>query len=296
MEEIRDNKIVCQNGNFISQSKAEFNFASQTIHYGLGAFEGIRSYETANGIKIFKAKEHFERLKLSCQKINLPFNWDIKALIKDTYTLLEKNNLKNAYIRPIVYTGSGMDMVTSTEAHLVIMAWEWNSFYGDDLLKSCISSFEKPNPNSAPLDVKITGNYLNSVLAITEAKNKGFDEAILMDMHGYVAESTSANIFIERDGKLYTPKIGNIMPGITRGIVMQIAKQLDFEVIEKNITQQDLIHADSAFLCGTAVEIIGIKSVDDTVFPFSFSESIGSTIQRVYKSLVLDKLSFEVII
>jgi branched-chain amino acid aminotransferase len=296
MEEIKDNKIVYQNGKFISQSKADFNFASQTIHYGLGAFEGIRSYETVNGIKIFKAKEHFERLRLSCQKINLPFNWDIKALIKDTYTLLEQNNLKNAYIRPIIYAGSGMDMVTSTDAHLVIMAWEWNSFYGDDLLKSCISSFEKPNPNSTPLDVKITGNYLNSALAITEARKKGFDEAILMDMNGYVAESTSANIFIEKDGKLYTPKTDNIMPGITRGIVMQIAKQLDFEVMEKNITQQDLIHADSAFLCGTAVEIIGIESVGDAVFPFSFSESIGSTIQRVYKSLVLDKLSFEVII
>ena len=296
MQAIKDSKIVYQNGNFVSQSKAEFNFASQTMHYGLGAFEGIRSYETTNGIKLFKAKEHFERLKLSCQKINLPFNWDTKELIRDTYTLLEQNNLKNAYIRPIVYAGNGMDMVTSTDSYLVIMAWEWNSFYGDDLLKTCISSFEKPNPNSTPLDVKITGNYLNSVLAITDAKKRGFDEAILIDMNGYVAESTSANIFIEKNGKLYTPKTDNIMPGITRSSVMQIAKQLDFDVIEKNITQQDLINSDAAFLCGTAVEIISIKSVDDTIFPFSFSESIGSTIQRVYKSLVLDKLSFEVII
>jgi branched-chain amino acid aminotransferase len=137
---------------------------------------------------------------------------------------------------------------------------------------------------------------VNSVLAISEAKKNGFDEAILMDMNGYVSESTSANIFIEKDGKLFTPQKGNIMAGITRSTVMQIAKQLDFEVIEKNITLQELKNADSGFLCGTAVEIIGIQSVDDTIFPFNFSDSIGSNIQRVYKSLVLDKLSFEVII
>jgi branched-chain amino acid aminotransferase len=137
---------------------------------------------------------------------------------------------------------------------------------------------------------------VNSVLAISEAKKNGFDEAILMDMNGYVSESTSANIFMEVNGKLITPQKGNIMAGITRDTVIQIAKQLDIEVIEKNITLQDLKNADTAFLCGTAVEIIGIKSVDDTIFPLLFSDSMGSNIQRVYKSLVLDKLSFEVII
>jgi branched-chain amino acid aminotransferase len=296
MDNSKTDKIIYQDGEFISQKATNFNFGSQTFHYGLGAFEGIRSYETSNGIKILKIKEHFERLKLSCEKINLSFDFDIATLIKDTYQLLKENGLKNAYIRPIVFAGEGMDMVTSSGSQIVMMAWEWNSFYGDDLLSTCISSYEKPNPNATPIDVKITGNYLNSVLAITEAKKKGFDEAILMDMNGYVSESTSANIFMEVNGKLITPQKGNIMAGITRDTVIQIAKQLDIEVIEKNITLQDLKNADTAFLCGTAVEIIGIKSVDDTIFPLLFSDSMGSNIQRVYKSLVLDKLSFEVII
>jgi branched-chain amino acid aminotransferase len=296
MDSFKTDKIIYQDGEFIMQKAAHFNFGSQTFHYGLGAFEGIRSYETSNGIKIFKVKEHFERLKLSCEKINLSFDFDIPTLIKDAYYLLEQNELKNAYIRPVVFAEEGMNMQTSSKSHIVVMVWEWNSFYGDNLLRTCISSYEKPNPNSTPVDVKITGNYVNSVLAISEAKKNGFDEAILMDMNGYVSESTSANIFIEKDGKLFTPQKGNIMAGITRSTVMQIAKQLDFEVIEKNITLQELKNADSGFLCGTAVEIIGIQSVDDTIFPFNFSDSIGSNIQRVYKSLVLDKLSFEVII
>ena len=176
------------------------------------------------------------------------------------------------------------------------MAWQFEVYYGDDLLKTCISSYEKPNPNSSPVNAKITGNYINSVLALSEAKRKGFDEAILLDMYGYVTESSSANVFIEKNGKLFTPAKGNILTGVTRNTVMQIAKQLDIEVEEKNITLNELKNADAAFLCGTAVEIMGIQSVEEVSFPISFSDSFGATIQRVYKNIVLDKLSFEVII
>lgn len=288
--------IIYLNGSFKNETENRIDFKSQTTQYGYGAFEGLRSYTTGNGTKIFKAKEHFERLKKSCEKINLGFNWDIPALIKDTYQLLEKNKLKNAYIRPLVFADEGMDMVSDGKSHLMMTAWEWNSFYGDDLLKTCISSFEKPNPKSTPTDVKITGNYLNSVLAINEAKKKGFDEAILLDMNGFIAESTSANVFIEKGGKLYTPQKGNILTGITRDTVMQIANQLEIEIIEKNILLEEFKAADAAFLCGTAVEIIGIKSIDETIFPLYFNDSIGASILRVYKSLVLDKLSFEVFI
>jgi branched-chain amino acid aminotransferase len=293
---ISKSNIIYLNGSFKKDTENRIDFKSQTKQYGYGAFEGLRSYTTGNGTKIFKAKEHFERLKKSCEKINLDFNWNIPTLIKDAYQLLEENILKNAYIRPLVFADEGMDMVNDGKSHLMMIAWEWNSFYGDDLLNTCISSFEKTNPNSAPIDVKITGNYLNSVLAINEAKKKGFDEAILLDMNGFVTESTSANVFIEKGGKLYTPQKGNIMAGITRKSVMQIADQLDIEVIEKNISLEEFKSADAAFLCGTAVEIIGIKSIDITAFPLSFNDSIGASIQRVYKSLVLDKLSFEVII
>lgn len=296
MDSFKKHSIIYQDGKFIPYESTGINFTSQTIQYGVGAFEGIRAYQTANGTKLFKAVEHFERLKSSCEQIYLPFDWDITQLINDTYKLLEVNKIKNAYVRPVVSTGQGMSMQTSIHSQITILAWEFNAFYGDDLLRTCISSYEKQNPNSSPVNAKITGNYINSVLALSEAKRKNYDEAILLDMYGYVAESSSANIFIEKNGKLITPAKGNILTGITRNSVMQIAKQLDIEVVEKNFTVNELKSADSAFLCGTAAEIMGIQSIDDTVLPTPFCDSFGSTIQRVYKNIVLDKLSFQVII
>ncbi len=296
MESFTKDQIIYKEGAFVKAADAGIDFFSQTIHYGFGAFEGIRSYQTQNGVKLFKVKDHFERLKYSCDQINLPFDYDINQLVHDTYHLLDLNNLKNAYIRPLVYAGTDMSMVTSQMSQLIITAWQWDAFYGDKLLKTCISSFQKPAPNAIPVKAKITGNYINSVLAISEAKKNGFDEAILLDANGYVAETTSANVFIEKDGKLFTPLKTNIMPGITRATVIKTAEQLDIEVEEKNITAEEFKNADSAFACGTAVEIIGIKAIDDVVYPLDFDLSIGAMIQRVYKSLVLDKLSFEVII
>lgn len=296
MNSFKNLTTIYKDGDFLPYESVGVALTSQTIQYGFGAFDGLRAYQTANGTKIFKAKAHFERLKSSCNQIYLPFNWDINQLIIDTYKLLDVNQIKNAYIKPLVYADQGMSMLTSTTAHIVLLAWEFEAYYGDDLLRTCISTYEKPNPNSSPINAKITGNYINSVLAVSEAKRKGYDEAILLDMYGYVTESSSANIFIEKDGMLFTPAKGNILTGITRKTVMEIAKQLDIEVIEKNITVNDLKNADAAFLCGTAVEIMGIQSIEEVNFPILFSDSIGSTIQRVYKNIVLDKLSFEVII
>lgn len=296
MNRLKDQKIIYKDGAFIPAESLGIAIDSQTLHYGFGAFEGIRSYQTANGTKLFKAKQHFERLKNSCQQIHLPFPWDVTELIADTYKLLAANQLQHAYIRPIVVAEQDMTMVNSESSHIIIMAWEWDAYYGDDLLKTTISAFESNNPKSTPVEAKITGNYLNAVLAVSDAKRKGFDEAILTDIYGYLTEATSANLFIEKDGKLFTPKKGNIVAGITRATVIQIAKQLDIEVIEKDLRPNELKNADAAFLCGTAVEIIGIGSVDDTQFSTPFAETLGASIQRVYKNLVLDKLSFEVII
>lgn len=296
MKSFKEDQIIYKDGAFVKAAEVGIDFFSQTIHYGFGAFEGIRSYQTLNGIKLFKVKEHFERLKFSCEQIHMPFNWDIDQLINDTYKLLEFNDLKNAYIRPLVYAGTDMSMTTSQKSQLIITAWQWNSFYGDKLLNTCISPFEKPTPKSIPVHAKITGNYINSVMAISDAKRKGFDEAILLDVNGFVTETTSANVFIEKNGKLFTSLKDNVMPGITRATVIKIAQQLDIEVVEKNITEEEFKNAESAFACGTAVEIIGIKAIDDRVFPLAFDLSLGANIQRVYKSLVLDKLSFEVII
>ncbi len=296
MGSFKEDQTIYKDGIFVKATEAGIDFFSQTIHYGFGAFEGIRSYQTANGVKLFKVREHFERLKYSCEQINLLFHWDINQLIHDTYKLLEVNGLKNAYVRPLVFAGTDMSMVASAKTQLIITAWQWDSFYGDDLLKTCISSFQKPTPSAIPIKAKITGNYINSVLAISEARRKGYDEALLLDINGYISETTSANVFIEKNGKLFTPFKDNILAGITRATVIKIAKQLDIVVEERNISVNDIKNADSAFVCGTAVEIFGIEAVDDSVFPLAFDLSLGANIQRVYKNLVLDKLSFEVII
>lgn len=297
MDSFKTQAIVYKDGNYFTANEAVgMDFSSQTIHFGYAAFDALRAYHTENGTKLFKARTHFERLKHSCELVYLPFQWDIDKLISDTYKLLEVNQLKNAYVKCLVYTEPGIFMNEIKETHLIITAVTYDSYYGENLIKATISSYEKSNPQSSPINAKITGNYINSVLALAEARKKGFNEAILLDMYGYVTESSSSNIFIEKNGKLFTPKEGNIIPGITRNTVKQIAAQLEIEVEEKNLDINDLKSADASFLCGTLAEIEGIYSVDEIIFPISFSESIGSTIQRVYKKIVLDQLSFEVII
>lgn len=288
--------IIYLNGKPVKAAEAGTDLYSQSLHYGYAAFEGIRAYKTHNGTRIFKAKAHFERLKRSCELIHIPFTWDIDDLIKQAYKVLEINNLKDAYIRPLVFCGPNMTLSAPVEVSIMICAWEWAAYLGNKQLKVCISSYQRPNPKSIPIDAKVSAHYVNSILATTEATSKGFDEAILLDMNNNIAEAPGANIFVERNGKLYTPPLGHILPGITRNTVFQLCKTLDIECIEKVLTVEDLKIADSAFFCGTAVEIIGIKSVDETIFPMKWQDSLGATIQRTYKSLVLEKQNYEVII
>ncbi len=296
MQYFNSNTILYLNGRFEKSADTNADLYGQSLHYGYAVFEGIRAYSTHNGTRIFKAREHFERLKRSAELVHIPFTWDINKLIKQTYRLLEINNLKDAYIRPLIYCPPAMSLVAAKEASVMICAWEWEAYLGHKLLKVSVSSFERPNPKSTPIEAKVSGNYVNSILATTEAKRKGFDEALLLDMYGNVAEAPGANIFIEKNGKLYTPPLGNILPGITRATVIELCHILDIEIIEKHLSVKDLKHADSAFFCGTATEIAGIASVDEYTFPLKWTETVGATIQRTYRSLVLEKQNYEVII
>jgi branched-chain amino acid aminotransferase len=178
----------------------------------------------------------------------------------------------------------------------MICEWDWAAYLGNKLLNVGISSYQRPNPKSVPIDAKISAHYVNSILASTEAKKRGFDEALLLDMNNNIAEAPGANIFIEKNGKLYTPPLGHILPGITRTTVMQLCKRLDIECMEKVLNVSDLIDADSAFFCGTAAEIAGINSIEEVIFPMKWQDSLGATLQRTYKSLVLEKQNYEVII
>ncbi len=284
-----ENTFIYLNGKIVKAVDARIDLYSQTMHYGYGVFEGIRSYKTINGeTKIFKEQEHFERLQNSANALNLPYPWTAEELIKATYEVLNRNNLSNAYIRPLVFAPANMSFNPNKESFITIETWEMQPFLGEKLLRVMTSSFERPNPKGFKIEAKATGHYVNSILASQEAKAKGFDEALLCDMNGYVAEGPGANVFYEKDGKMFTPSAGNILPGITRAAVFEICNEFGIEVEEKQITINEMKHADAVFYCGTAAEVIGWESLDDTKFPMAWNGTLSKKIQDAYKNLVTE--------
>jgi branched-chain amino acid aminotransferase len=281
--------IISLNGKFVKAEESSTDLYSQTLHYGYGVFEGIRAYNTLNGVKIFKAKEHYNRLKKSCELINIPFNYSIEQLIEQTYQLLKINNFQDAYVRPLIFCSPNMNLTKPNEVSLMICAWEWGAYLGEKTLNLCISSYCRPHPRSTQIEAKVCGNYVNSILASSEAKSKGYDEALLLDSDGFLAEGPGSNLFFEKNGKLHTPKKGNILPGITRSTVFELCQKLSIPLEEGDFKTDDLINADSAFLCGTAAEIVGISSLDDTTFTIDWENSLGKKLQTAYKNLVLEK-------
>ena len=284
-----ENTIIYLDGQLIKAADAKIDLYSQSMHYGYAVFEGIRSYKTAAGAtRIFKATEHFNRLQHSANAVNLPYPYDAVALIAATYEVLAKNNLQDAYIRPLLYAPANMSFVQNTESHICIQAWEMAPFLGERLLKVMTSSFQRPNPKAFVITAKASGHYVNSLLASQEARSRGFDEALLTDMHGFVAEGPGANMFYEKDGQLYTPSTGHILPGITRHTVMEICRELDIPVTEKQITTDEVKGADAAFFCGTAAEVIGWESFDGIPFKKEWSSTCSRRIQKAYADRVIE--------
>ena len=281
--------VLFLDGKFLKAKDATIDLFSQTMHYGYGTFEGIRSYHTVNGVKIFKAHEHFERLKRSCALVGIPFHYGAEELTQLSYQVLERNNLTDAYLRPLVFCSPNMSLTSPKEVSLMITAWEWGKYLGDQLLRVCISSYQRPNPKSVKVEAKVCGHYVNSILATTEAKQRGFDEGLMLDAEGYVAEGPGANFFFEKDGVLYTSPLGNILPGITRATVIEICRELDIPVEEKLFRAEELFDADSAFFCGTAAEVIGIESIEGQSLHKPWKKSLGAIVQEAYKCIVLDK-------
>jgi branched-chain amino acid aminotransferase len=285
-----DNTIIYLNGEFVKATDARTDLYSQSLHYGYAVFEGIRSYKTDSGeTKIFKPVEHYNRLKQSAEAMNMPYKWTIEKLIAANYEVLKQNNLQDAYIRPVVYAPANMSFAKNTESFITIQAWEMQPFLGDKLLKVMTSSFQRPNPKGFKITAKASGHYVNSILASQEAKGKGFDEALLLDMNDFVAEGPGANVFYEKDGKLFTPSLGNILPGITRATVLEICDELGIPVEEKQISPAELKEADTAFFCGTAAEVIGWESLDEVKFPKPWKDSVSQTIQDAYKHKIIEK-------
>jgi len=281
--------IIYLDGAFVKAADAKIDLYSQSMHYGYAVFEGIRSYKTVGGeTKIFRERAHFERLEHSARSLNLPYDYSVDSLIEATYEVLKQNNFKDAYIRPLVYAPANMSFKKNEISHITIQAWEMQPFLGEQLLRVCTSSFQRPNPKGFIITAKAAGHYVNSILASQEAKAKGYDEALLTDMNGYVAEGPGANVFFEKDGTLFTPATGNILPGITRATVFEICTSLNIPVVEKLITIEELKNADAAFFCGTAAEVIGWESLDDLPMKKEWNKSLSKVIQQAYKNKVTE--------
>ena len=273
-------------GRWIPAAEASVSLFNQTLHYGNGVFEGIRAYQNNEGCNIYKAKEHFERLKYSADKMHIKLPYTVEELTNIAYNLLDKNDLSDAYIRPLVFAGTNMGLMPSEDAHVFMGAWKWEKYLGDKPLNVMLSSFQRPNPKSTYVEAKIVGHYTNSILATNEAKRLGYDEALLTDMNGNIAEGPGANFFIEKDGILYTPPAGNILPGITRASVFELAKELDITVVEKHFTIDEVYKADTAFFVGTAVEVAQIASVNGEELKGKWEDSAGYNIYLMYRQKV----------
>jgi branched-chain amino acid aminotransferase len=282
--------VLFLNGKYVKASEAKIDLYSQSLHYGYAVFEGIRSYKTHSGAtKIFKEVEHFERLKRSANALNMDYAYSSQELIGATYELLKLNGLQDAYLRPIVFAPANMSFTQNSESFVAIEVWEMGRFLGDNLIKVMTSPFERPNPKAFKIEVKAAGHYVNSIMASQDAKAKGYDEALLNDINGFVAEAPGANMFYEKDGKLFTPSTGNILPGITRATVIEICQALDIPVEEKLFTTQDVREGDAAFFCGTAAEVIGWESLDGYGFKKDWNETLGKVIQDAYKARVTER-------
>jgi branched-chain amino acid aminotransferase len=254
------------------------------LHYGNAVFDGLRAYHSqSHGTYLFKPELHFSRLLSGAEQMGAKVPYSVDQLINFSYQVLESNHLVEAYVRPLIYFGPNMDVNAPRETNVLIAAWRWDNYLSPDPLKVCFSSIRRPAPQASVIEAKFAGYYINSIMAGTEAENKGFDAALLKDVYGYVVEGSASNLFIEKDGKLFTPPKGSILPGITRQTVIDICKELDITVTTQNLTEEQVLGADSAFFTGTASEITGIGQVEDKVLPIAWKDSIGKKIMTAYR-------------
>ena len=290
-----DAKYIWLNGAFQPFNDSNVHLLSHTLHYGLGAFEGIRAYETEAGGAIFRLSEHTERLFDAAKKINIAIPYskeELEAVQKEAMT---KNKLQEGYIRPIVFLGSesmGLRAKDLVSVNVAVACWEWPSYMDPEAKKKGISIIKSPYQqyeNPLYSNNKIIGTYINSIMALHDALAKNADEAILRDKNGFISEGSGENLFIIKDSKLLTPKTDFCLNGITRQTVMQIASDLGIEVEEKNLIFDELVDADEAFFSGTAVEITPITMVDNSIIGGGTIGPISERLQSKYSEIVCGK-------
>ena len=287
-----DSKFIWMNGDFQPFNDTNIHLLSNTLHYGMGVFEGVRAYETKNGGAIFRLTEHTERLFTAASKINITIPFSSDELCQAQVDTMSKNKLTEGYIRPIVFLGNesmGLRSQDSLSVNVAIACWEWPSYMDPEAKKNGISVVKSPfqqYDNPLYSNNKIIGTYVNSIMAVNDAISKGAEEAILMDKNGYISEGSGENLFIVKNSKLITPTTDYCLNGITRQSVISIAKNLNYSVEEKNLSFQDLLDADEAFYSGTAVEITPISTVDGSTIGSGTIGPITEIIQSKYSEIV----------
>ncbi len=292
-------------GAMVPWREATVHVLTHTLHYGMGCFEGVRAYHADQGTAIFALEAHTDRLLDSCKILGMAIGWGKDELMDAQVAAVRDNGLDSAYIRPMVFYGAeGMGLrADNLSVHCIVAAWEWGTYLGKEALEKGIriktSSYTRHHPNIALTKAKANGQYINSMAALGEALRDGYDEALLLDPEGYVAEGSGENIFVARDGILYTPEVTTALNGITRKTIFALAADRGFEIVEKRITRDEIYIADEAFFTGTAAEVTPIAELDNRAIGSGSRGPVTEQLQSDYFDLVhgrndrhLDLLTF----
>ena len=285
-------------GDMVPWRDAKVHVLTHTLHYGLGVFEGVRAYETEEqGAAIFRLQEHTDRLYGSAKILNINIPYTKEQLNEAHKLVVRENGLHQAYLRPMVFLGSeGMGLrAEGLKVHVIVAAWDWPSYMSPEALEQGIkvrtSSYTRHHPNIAMTKAKANGNYINSMLALREALECGCEEALMLDVEGFIAEGSGENVFIVKNGIVYTPELSSCLDGITRKTVMQLAEEAGYKVIEKRITRDEVYIADEAFFTGTAAEVLPIRELDGRILGAGHRGPVTKLMQSQYFDLVRGRVA-----
>ena len=284
--------VIWMDGELVPWREAQVHVLTHTLHYGMGVFEGVRAYKAEQGTAIFRLAQHTRRLFGSAHIMKMPVPWDRETINAAHKAVVRENGLDSAYIRPMFFYGSeGMGLrADNLKVHAIVAAWEWGAYLGAENMEKGIriktSSYTRHHVNINMFKAKANGHYINSMLALNEALTSGYDEAMLLDVDGFVAEGSGENIFIVRDGVLYTPDLTSALEGITRDTIVQLAQEEGLQVREKRITRDEVYLADEAFFTGTAAEVTPIREVDDRLIGRGGRGPVTERLQTLYFDVV----------
>jgi len=288
--------VIWLDGKMVPWREAKIHVLTHTLHYGMGVFEGVRAYDAEGGTAIFRLQDHTDRLFRSAHILDMKIPFTPEEINAAQLAAVRDNNLESAYIRPMCFYGSeGMGLrADNLRVHCMVAAWNWGSYLGDENMEKGIrirvSSYTRHHVNATMCRAKANGNYMNSMMALQEALHDGYDEALLLDAAGFVMEGSGENIFIVRDGVLYTPDLTSALDGITRRTVIELAESIGLKVVEKRITRDEVYIADEAFFTGTAAEVTPIREIDNRAIGNGGRGSITEKLQAMYFDAVHGRL------